>query len=125
MVSHNNYKVKAQPRGIMKTILISILTVALAGCAGSQVKLRMQEGSGELAVTPEAGKPYDYTVKIVNRSDIGYDPDDPETRRTTALTLLKDQCPKAQVMGETVVNTGSYLTGRPAKAYFVQVKCNS
>lgn len=109
----------------MKTVLISILMAALAGCAGSQVKLRMQEGSGELAVMPEVGKPYDYTVKIVNRGDIGYDPDNAETRRTTSLTLLKEQCPKAQVIGETVVNTGSYLTGRPARTYFVQVKCNS
>ncbi len=109
----------------MKIVLISILTAALAGCAGSQVKLRMQEGSGELAVTPEAGKPYDYTVRIVNRGDIGYNPDDPETRRATALTLLKDECPRAQVIGETTVNTGSYLTGRAAKTYFVQVKCSS
>jgi len=107
----------------MKRMIGVLIALALTSCAGTQTKLRMQEGSGELAVTPESGKPYDYTVKIVNRWDIGYDPDNPETRKKTALTLLRTQCPAASVVGEAVVNTGTYGIGTPARTYFVQVKC--
>ncbi|KAA0689861.1 hypothetical protein DTW90_30685 [Neorhizobium sp. P12A] len=87
--------------------------------------MRAMESAGELAVTPETGKPYDYTVKILNRRDIGYNPDDLDQRKKTALLLLKDQCPNGSVIGETVVNTGTYGIGTPARAYFVQVKCNA
>jgi|UPI0006486AF9 hypothetical protein len=106
-------------------MIVLIAALSLASCAGSQTKLRMQEGSGELAVMPETGKPYDYTVKIVNRRDIGYDPDNIDTRKSTALALLRTQCPRAEIIGETVVNNGTYAIGTPARTYFVQAKCNA
>jgi hypothetical protein len=60
-----------------------------------------------------------------NLIDIGYDPDNPETRKETALRAMQTQCPGARIVGEQIIEKGTYAIGRPAREYFVQIKCGT
>ncbi|WP_050400333.1 hypothetical protein [Bradyrhizobium embrapense] len=102
------------------------LALALAGCAGSSSADRVLQAYGNVRVDAASpGLPYDYVVSINNVKDIGYDPDNPETRNSTALRFMSAQCPSARVVGETVMTTGSYPLGGAARTYAVQVKCKA
>jgi len=59
-----------------------------------------------------------------NLLDIGYNPDNPETRRETALHETQAQCPGAKIVGEHI-EKGTYAIGRPAREYFIQIKCGA
>lgn len=96
---------------------------ALTGCAGSQSHLRLLEHDNALSVAPAQSPTHDFVVSIRNVKDFGYDPDDKGTRDRTALQALAAQCPNARVVGETVIETGTYLLGNPSRTYAVQVKC--
>jgi hypothetical protein len=54
--------------------------VVLAGCAGTDTQLRMLENSNALQIEPSQVK--DYVVRMKNLVDLGYDPDNPETRKS-------------------------------------------
>jgi hypothetical protein len=62
-------------------------------------------------------------VSIRNVIDIGYDPDNKATRDAAALRVLAEQCPNGRIVDETVIKTGRFLTGRPARTYAIHVKC--
>lgn len=102
---------------------VLVLALALAGCAGSQPHLRLLESDGSIRVAPSESADADFVVSIRNTIDFGYDPDVQEVRHRTALDLLKSQCPTGRVIGETVIDTGAYLTGRASKTYAIRVKC--
>jgi hypothetical protein len=100
------------------------LVLGVAGCAGSQAQLRLLESGNALSVQPApTGAAYDYVVSLKNVKDFGYDPDDQPTREATALRTLKAQCPNGRVVGETVIETGTYLLGNPSRTYAIQVAC--
>jgi len=109
----------------MQGALVALLFVvaALAGCAGSQTHLRTLEQVNALSVAPAQSPTHDYVVSIRNVKDPGYDPDNKPTRDATALAALKTQCPSGRIVGETVIDTGTYLLGNPARTYAIQVKC--
>ena len=96
---------------------------ALTGCAGSQSHLRLLEKDNALSVMPVQSPTHDFVVSIRNVKDFGYDPDDRGTRDRTALQALATQCPRGRVVGETVIDTGTYALGNPSRTYAVQVKC--
>lgn len=111
----------------LNTLLRSLAVVASAGlasCAGSQSHLRVLESANALSVAPAQAAGYDYLVSIRNVKDFGFDPDDKATRDRTALQALETQCPKARIVGETVMNTGTYALGNPSRTYAIQVKCS-
>jgi hypothetical protein len=83
----------------------------------------MLEKENAFQIEPSQSKDYDYVVKMKNLLDIGYDPDNPDTRKETALRSLKTQCPDGRIVGEQVIDKGTYAIGRPAREYFIQVKC--
>lgn len=95
----------------------------LAGCAGTDAHLRLLEHDNALQIEPSQSKDFDYLVKIKNLVDFGYDPDNAETRKDTALRAVAFQCPSARIVGEQTIEKGSYALGRPAREYFVQIKC--
>lgn len=98
--------------------------LVLAGCAGTDAHLRVLEQSSAYQIEPAQNKAaYDYVVRIKNVVDIGYDPDNPETRADAALRGLKAQCPRGRIVGESIVEKGTYALGKPAREYFIQVKC--
>jgi hypothetical protein len=102
----------------------TFIVVALAGCATSGAYHQMLQTNGAMHVDPAPpGVGYDYVVSLRNLVDIGFNPDDKATRDATALSLLKTQCPAGSVVGETIINTGTYATGRPSLVYALQVKC--
>jgi len=101
-----------------------VATLFVAGCAGSQTHLRLLEAEGALKVAPASVPGHDFDVSIRNVIDVGYDSDDAATRSRTALQLLESQCPSGAVVGETTINTGAYLLGRPSNTYVVQIKCD-
>lgn len=106
-------------------ILAAALVTVLAACTpGTQGYIRNMEGHGNLRVEPSNNPSYDYAVYVRNVIDIGYDPSDKATRDRTALQMLNTQCPTGMVVGETVVNTGEWMGGRPSMTYIVQVKCS-
>lgn len=97
----------------------------LTGCAGSQTHLRILEAENSLRVDVANSPDYDYTVSLRNVKDFNYNVDDKATRDATALRALQTQCPRGSIVGETVINTGTYLLGDPARTYVMQVRCNS
>ena len=101
-----------------------LLCFALSSCAGSQEHYRLLEASGDLQVSPSQTPGSDYIVSIRNKEDFGFNPDEKSVRDRTALGLLKTQCPKGEIAGETVIDTGKYITGSSAKTYSVFVKCS-
>ncbi len=107
----------------MRAVFATVAVLALIGCAGSQSHLRILESGNAISVTPSSAPGHDFVVSIRNVKDFGYDPDDKATRDTTALQMLREQCPAGRVVGETVVNTGTFALGNPARNYLVQVKC--
>jgi hypothetical protein len=107
----------------MRTLGIVALFVAVAGCAGTDTHLRMLENSNALQIEPSQVKDFDYVGRMKNLIDIGYDPDNPETRKETALRAMQAQCPGARIVGEQTIEKGTYAIGRPAREYFVQIKC--
>lgn len=108
----------------MRAIVFGAALLALIGCAGSQTHLRILEADNALRVEPSATVPGEYVVTLRNVVDFGYDPDDPVSRTATAKQALASQCPNgSNVVGETVINTGTYGLGRPARTYSIRVKC--
>lgn len=92
------------------------------GCAGTQSHLRLLENAGALRVDP-GPTPGIYIVTIKNTKDFNFDPDNLDTRNGAALQALETQCPRAHVVGETVINTGQFLMGNPARTYAIKVAC--
>lgn len=107
--------------------LLRVLSIAgpvlLAGCAGSQSHLRLLESGGDVRVSAVAADDHDYVVSVRNTIDIGYNPDTKSTRDRVALQLLEAQCPTAVIVGEDVIATGTYLTGRQSRVYQIKVRC--
>lgn len=102
----------------------ALLAITLTACTpGTQGYLRNMEGYGNIRVDPSPVPGYDYVVTIRNVLDLGYDPSKKDVRDRTALQMLATQCPQGKVVGETVINTGEWLGGRPAMSYAVQVQC--
>lgn len=105
-----------------------LAVAALAGLAsactpGSQGYLRNMESYGNLRVDPSQSPDYDYVVTVRNVLDFGYDPSKKEVRDKVALQMLETQCPAGRVVGETAINTGQFLGGRPSMSYAIQVRC--
>lgn len=98
-------------------------TIFSSGCAGTQSHLRLLESSGDVRVQSVEASDHDYVVSIRNTVDFGHNPDNKETRDRIALQLLETQCPAASVIGEDVIETGSYLGGRPSRVYQVKIAC--
>jgi hypothetical protein len=109
----------------MRILGIVAMCAALGGCAGTDTQLRMLENYNHLQIEPSQVKDFDYVVRMKNVIDIGYDPDNPETRKDTALRAIRAQCPDARIIGEQVIEKGTYAIGRPAREYFVQIKCGT
>lgn len=106
----------------MRAVVV-LAALALGGCAGSQFHTRMMEQEGVVSVAPAGTPDADFTVSIRNQQDFGFHPDVKENRDRIALDYLRSQCPAGRVVGESVVQTGQFLTGAPARTYFVRVKC--
>lgn len=100
------------------------LALPLAACTpGTQGYIRNMESHGHLRVEPAYSSDYDYNVHVRNVLDIGYDPSDKATRDRTALQMLENQCPTGSVVGETVINTGEWMGGRPSETYILHIRC--
>jgi hypothetical protein len=84
----------------------------------------MLENSNALQIEPSQSKDFDYVVRMKNLVDLGYDPDNPETRKETSLRAMAAQCPAGRIVGEQVVEKGTYGIGTPAREYFIQIKCD-
>jgi hypothetical protein len=108
----------------MKNTTISlILVAALSGCAGTQSHMRILEQSNAISVAPSSAPGYEYAVSVRNVKDIGYNPNNKADRDSVALRYMASQCPKGRIVGETPLNTGTYLLGDPAITYIMHVKC--
>ena len=107
---------------MMKRIVIFlVIGLLLAGC---QMQMRMFEAAGEMRVEPSTLAGSDYVVHMRNVIDINYNPDNKANREMWALGMLKTQCPAGRVVRTSVINTGTYGIGKPARTYSVYIKCN-
>jgi hypothetical protein len=104
--------------------LIVVGSILLSGCAGTDTQLRLLERENALRIEPISGKPYDYTVRLSNVIDFGYDPDNKETRDDTAMRAIRAQCPAGVIVGEDIIEKGTYAIGRQAREYLIQIKCD-
>ncbi|MEH7903989.1 hypothetical protein V7794_22600 [Rhizobium laguerreae] len=100
--------------------LVLAFSITLAGC---QTQMRMLETSGDIRVEPSPVAGADYVVHMRNTIDFGYNPDDKANRDRFALNYLKTQCPVGRIVNESVIQTGTYGLGRPARTYSIYVKC--
>ncbi len=101
----------------------AIVAVGLTGCAGTDAQIRMLEQDNAVRVEPATTADANYVVSVRNLVDIDYNLDDKPTREDLALRMLRTQCPDGRIAGETVIDTGTYLLGRPARTYAIRVKC--
>jgi hypothetical protein len=82
------------------------------------------EADNALRVEPSAIVPGEYVVSIKNLLAPDWDADNFEDRTSTAKLSLASQCPDGTtVLGETVINNGTYGFGRPARTYVIRVRC--
>lgn len=106
----------AHRRFIMGCAFAALL---LAGCAGSVDYPRALERDGALSIERASGKPYDYVVRLASAIDFGYNTTDPETRRSTALKAMAEQCLNATIVGEeTIKKVGT------GPDYLIQIRCD-
>lgn len=101
----------------MRALVLASLLV-LAGC-----QTRLLEQQGNIRVEPSTLAGSDYVVHIQNLVDVGFNPDNPENRHMWALSYIKGQCPNGRVVSDRSVATGTFLTGKPARTYFVYIAC--
>lgn len=94
----------------------------LVCAARTDMHLRMLERQSDLRIEPAQNQNYNYVVRLSNVLDLGYDPDIKRSRDETALRAMRAQCPKAKIVGEDVLEKGSYGL-RPAREYLIQIKC--
>src|SRR5690606_35314098 len=99
-------------------------SLVVVGCAGTDTHLRLLERDNALRIEPVTGQPYDYIVRLTNLVDVGYDPDNPDTRNATALRAMKAQCPAGAIGGEQIIEKGTYAIGRSAREYLIHIKCD-
>ncbi|MCK1503135.1 hypothetical protein [Bradyrhizobium sp. 188] len=85
--------------------------------------MRLLEKDKVVQVEPSQTKDSDYTVRMKNSLDLGSDADDLANRNATALRMTAAPCPRGRVVGETSIEKGAYVGGRPAREYFVRIKC--
>lgn len=85
--------------------------------------MRNMESNNNISVAPSGNHDFDYIVTVKNVLDIGYDPSVKAVRDEAALKMVRSQCQTARVVGETSMQTGTWMGGRPAISYFVQVDC--
>lgn len=102
--------------------IIILSALALSACTG-QTQLRLLEADNALRVDRVEHPTHDYVVTMRNVVDINLDLDDKADRDDIALRAMQAQCPAARVVDETVIETGTYLTGRPSRTYAVQIRC--
>lgn len=107
----------------MRQIVPVLVALVVSACAGTDAHMRMLESDGAFAIAPGAAAG-EYVVTLRNVRDFGYDPDDPAQRQATAARALEAQCGRpGRVVGETIINTGTYALGQPARTYAVRVVC--
>lgn len=85
--------------------------------------MRLLEKDNVIQIEPAQGGGFGYVVRMKNSLDVGYDADDPENRKATALRAISAQCREPKIVGETSIDKGAYVGGRPAREYFVRIKC--
>ncbi len=107
----------------MRIVSVCLLA-ALAGCAGPSSSVPLQQNSSAITIRKADSQNYDYVISIPDVKDNIYDPDDKATRDKMALGALRDQCEAPQVVGESVINSGTYLFGHPSRSFEVQVRCS-
>lgn len=117
------HRLRRAGRRLAIAVWAALAGIGVSGCSGSQSHLRLLEADNALSVAPANSPTHDFVVSIRNVKDIGYDPDDKATRDRTAVQAMQAQCPSARVVGETVITTGTYLLGNPARTYAIQIKC--
>lgn len=104
--------------------IIGLAALALTACAGTDTHMRMLENDNAISAMPApADAPYDWVVSLKNKKDFGYNPDNLETRQSTALAYLKETCPSASIVDEATLSTGKYLLGNSARTYHVYIAC--
>jgi len=102
---------------------ILILAFFLIGCAGTQSHLRVLEANGAIKVDVSDSKEYDYKVVIKNSVDFGWDGGKEEDRIKTVQMMFKDSCSSVDVIDQTPIKTGTYLTGKESVTWVMKVKC--
>lgn len=101
------------------------VSFALGACtvgSRSQVQL-LHEADSILSVIPSHEAGYDYVVSVENIVDPNFKPDDKQSRDRIAVARMKKRCPLAEIVGETVIESGQWLSGRPKRIYAIQIKC--
>lgn len=108
--------------GNWKLPAVVLASMTLAACAGTDGGIP-PPSANTVSVVRATSPNYDFVVSIPDVKNAQYDPSDKAARDGTALAALKDQCEAPQVIGETIVSSGTYLFGDQSRAYAVQVRC--
>ncbi len=108
--------------GNWKLPVVVLVAVASAACAGTEGG-KPPPSTNAVSVVRATSPDYDFVVSIPDVKNAQYDPSDKATREGTALAALKDQCEAPQVIGETIVSSGTFLLGDQSRAYAMQVRC--
>lgn len=107
---------------VVKSLIFFMSIALLSSC--QQVQLRALENGGAIRVEPSEVAGADYVVHIRNGLDSWNDPDDPQNREKLARQVLEKQCAKANIVKQSMIETGTFAFGRPSRTYSVYVRCH-
>lgn len=99
-----------------------MVAIVAAGCTSMNNYATLQH-SGALRVERAEVPEYQYKVHIKNLSDFDWDPDARADREKAMRSVLAQNCTSPQVVDESYLDTGTYLTGKPIRTYTMKVKC--
>ena len=103
----------------------SLLALLVAGCGStSQTAMRMAENAGHLRIDTPSGPDHDYRVFMTNSVAPDWTGNNPADRLRMATAYLAAQCMQSRLVRETPIQTGTYLTGRKATTWVMEIACD-
>jgi len=106
-----------------KLFAAGLASLALTACAGTEAGKPAAQSANAVSVVRATSPDYDFVVSIPDVKGGAYDVSDKAARESVALAALKNECEAPQVIGESIVSSGTVLFGDQSRAYAMQVRC--
>lgn len=110
--------------GRVGTLFVVVLaSVVLAACAGTEGGKPPVQSANTVSVVRATSPNYDFVVSVPDVKGPQYDPSDKAARESMALAALKNDCEAPEIIGESIVSSGTFLLGDQSRVYAMQVRC--
>lgn len=98
------------------------IATILTGCSAANDRgMLLSQGVVRIEPATEAG--YDYRFSIINGFGMNYDLEKKQDRARAISDFLSEKCKSTQMIRESSITAGTYLSGGRKKLYTIDVKC--